>query len=79
MMGFKCLRSDGAFFATLDHRSGALIVKLPAQRVQALIAEGIGEPFAPAGRVFKEWVSISTFGRSLWTRLLIEARTFVSE
>ena len=27
MMGFKCLRTDGAFFATLEHRSGDLVVK----------------------------------------------------
>lgn len=79
MMGFKCLRSDGAFFATLDHHSGALIAKLPADRVRSLIAEDIGRPFAPAGRVFKEWVSIPTISRPLWTKLLAEAQTFVSK
>ncbi len=79
MMGFKCLRNDGAFFATLDHRSGALIAKLPADRVQTLIAEGTGQPFAPAGRVFKEWVSIPKTSRPLWTKLLTEAQTFVKK
>ncbi len=79
MMGFKCLRSNGAFFATLDHRSGALIAKLPADRVQALINERVGEPFAPAGRVFKEWVSIPTVDRTLWTKLLTEAQAFVKK
>ena len=29
MMGFPCLRTSGAFFASCDHRTGDLIVKLP--------------------------------------------------
>lgn len=52
MMGFPCLRVDGAFFASCDHRSGDLIVKLPEARVRELIAEKTGKPFAPAGRIF---------------------------
>ena len=28
MMGFACLRLDGDFFATCDHRTGDLVVKL---------------------------------------------------
>jgi hypothetical protein len=35
-----------------------LIVKLPANRVLDLIEAEVGEPFAPNGRRFKEWVSI---------------------
>jgi hypothetical protein len=38
MMGFPCLRVSGAFFASCDHRSGDLIVKLPRHRVEQLIA-----------------------------------------
>ena len=34
LMGFPCLRVDGEFFATCDHRTGELIVKLPRARVQ---------------------------------------------
>lgn len=30
MMGFPCLRVEGAFFASCDHGTGDLIVKLPA-------------------------------------------------
>jgi hypothetical protein len=55
MMGFPCLRFAGAFFASCDHRSGDLIVKLPRHRVEHLIQAGAGEPFAPAGRTFREW------------------------
>jgi hypothetical protein len=36
------------------------LVKLPQPRVGQLIAAGHGEPFAPAGRVFREWVAIPT-------------------
>ncbi len=33
MMGLPCVRLDGRFFASLDRRTGALLVKLPAERV----------------------------------------------
>ena len=58
MMGFACLRIDGKFFATCDHRSGALVVKLSEDRVDGLVASGRAESFAPAGRPFREWASI---------------------
>ena len=58
MMGLPCVRRDGAFFASLEHRSGALLVKLPRHRVEQLITDGQGQPFAPAGRVFREWVAL---------------------
>jgi hypothetical protein len=56
MTGLPCVRLYGRFFASLDRRTGALLVKLPAQRVAQLVTAGYGEPFAPAGRVFREWV-----------------------
>ena len=40
MMGFPCLRTSGAFFASCDHRTGDLIVKRPRHRVQQLIQAG---------------------------------------
>ena len=58
MMGFPCLRVRGRFFATFDRRTGALVVKLPEGRVDELISSGQAEPFAPAGRRFREWASI---------------------
>ena len=57
MMGFPCLRVSGRFFASFDRRTGALVIKLPAARVHQLIASGEAEPFAPAGRTFREWAS----------------------
>ena len=78
LMGFPCLRVDGGFFATCDHRSGDLIVKLSRDRVQEVIAQGEGEPFAPAGRVFKEWVTVSEREAEQWRKLMDEALRFVS-
>jgi len=52
LMGFPCPRMGGEFFATCDHRTGDLIVKLPQARVQELIGLGVDQAFAPAGRVF---------------------------
>jgi hypothetical protein len=45
--------------------------------VGELIANGVGEPFAPAGRVFREWVAIPQPDRERWQRLLTEARDHV--
>lgn len=77
MMGFPCLRVDDAFAASFDHRSGDLVVKLPRERVTALIEVGVGEPFAPAGRVFSEWVAIPTRDLDDWRALVEEAIAFV--
>ena len=77
MMGFPCLRVHGAFFASCHHRSGELIVKLPEQRVHEMISARAGEPFAPAGRVFREWVLIADRDRARWRALIAEARSFV--
>jgi uncharacterized protein (TIGR02453 family) len=74
MMGLPCVRLHGRFFASLDRRSGALLVKLPAERVADLVAAGHGEPFAPAGRVFREWVAVPRPDRRRWRSLLAEAR-----
>jgi uncharacterized protein (TIGR02453 family) len=74
MMGLPCVRLDGRFFASLDRHTAALLVKLPRERVGQLIADGVGEPFAPAGRVFREWAAIRKPDRRRWRRLLAEAR-----
>ncbi len=78
MMGFPCLRVDGEFFASCDHRTGDLIVKLPRHRVEELIGAGVGKPFAPAGRTFREWVLVDDRDEARWTALMNEARLFVS-
>ena len=78
MMGYPCVRRAGRFFASFDTRAEALVVKLPRQRVAELIADGTGEPFAPNGRVFREWATIFEPDPRVWAQLLAEARAFAS-
>jgi hypothetical protein len=73
MMGHPCLRRNGAFFATVGHDADELIVKLSAERVQELIAEGVGEAFAPAGKTFRAWVAIPRSKAEAWPALIREA------
>ncbi|MPZ79064.1 MAG: hypothetical protein GEV28_01125 [Actinophytocola sp.] len=77
-MGFPCLRVAGAFFASCDHRTGDLFVKLSRDRVEQLIADGVGKPFAPADRTFREWVLIADREETRWAELVNEARAFAS-
>ena len=79
MMGFPCLRLDGDFFASCDHRSGELVVKLNESRVSALLALGEGEPFAPNGRRFREWVTIPLEQERTWATRLDEALSFAAD
>jgi hypothetical protein len=78
MMGLPCLRRDGVFFACLDRRSGALVVKLTETRVDNLISAGHAEPFAPAGRRFRQWAAIPTAKRRQWPDFLVEAQNFIA-
>ena len=76
MMGYPCVRLAGQFLASYDEKAGRLLVKLPSERVAELVGTGTGDQFAPAGRVFREWVAIATIDRQLWRTLLAEAVTF---
>jgi hypothetical protein len=76
MMGLPCLRLDGAFFASLDKRTGGLIVKLDAADVSARIERGEGQPFAPAGKAFREWFATASTSEAEWRSLLADALSF---
>lgn len=78
IMGGRCARVAGEFLGLVDFKGSGLVVKLPRERVDTLIADGIGQPFAPAGKVFKEWVSIPRRDRRRWRALLREGVTFVA-
>ncbi|MBX2804289.1 MAG: hypothetical protein KTR31_41895 [Myxococcales bacterium] len=78
MMGHACLRRAGQFFAMVDGEGHQLIAKLPAARVVELVEVGIGQPFAPAGRTFREWVAVPVAERSHWEDLLAEAHAFAA-
>ena len=76
MMGFPCLRYDGKFFASIEHKGDGLVVKLPRGRVAECVASGEGEPFAPAGKVFKEWLRVPWSEREHWGARIEEAYAF---
>ena len=79
MMGFPCLRIHGKFCASLEKGTGDVIVKLPAERVKELIAIGEAMPFAPNGRTFREWATLTTTDANQWESYLQEAISFVKD
>ena len=79
IMGGRCLRVGKEFLGLVDFKGSGMVVKLPKTRVAALIEEGIGRPFAPAGRIFKEWVSVPELDREVWRGLMDEGVAFVGK
>ena len=77
IMNGRCLRVGKEFLALVDYKGSGLVVKLPRERVAELIDAGVGKPFAPAGKVFKEWLSVPSLDRALWRKLLREGLAFV--
>lgn len=74
--GSDALKVNGSIFAMLTR--GHLVVKLPRERVAALIAEGAGEPFdAGKGTPMKEWLTVLGDDEETWQTLAREALTFV--
>ena len=78
IMGGRCARVAGEFLGLVDFKGSGLVVKLPRTRVQELIDQGVGQPFAPAGKVFNEWVSVPERDRRSWRALLREGVAFVA-
>lgn len=73
--GADALKVRGKVFAMLS--SGQkLTLKLPAERVQALLASGDGERFNPRhdDRQMKEWVTIASTYTGDWLPLAREAK-----
>ena len=70
------LRTSGKIFAMLMH--GRLVVKLPRERVDALVTAGAAEHFnAGRGRPMKEWASVDAAAQEDWHGLAAEAHAFV--
>ena len=78
IMGGRCVRVDGEFLALVNHKGSGLVVKLPRDRVDELVAAGVGRPFAPAGKVFREWISVPDADPERWASLLREGVRFVA-
>jgi 3-methyladenine DNA glycosylase AlkC len=72
IMNGRCLRIGKEFLALVDYKGSGLVVKLPKGRVAELIDEGKGEAFAPAGKVFKEWLSVPKPDQRRWRALMRE-------
>lgn len=76
MFGSIGLKVSGKVFAMVV--KGKLVVKLPKERVDTLVASGKGEFFDPGhGRLMKEWVAVGSGGKGSWLALAKEAKHFV--
>jgi hypothetical protein len=71
--GSSGLKINNKIFAMLVR--GNLVVKLPKQRVEKLIAAGEGEPFDVGERRMREWLTVSQ--QTDWQALAEEALVFV--
>jgi hypothetical protein len=70
------LRASGKIFAMLVN--GELVVKLPKDRVEGLVAAGAGAQFDPGhGRLMKEWASVPAESPEDWDGLVEQAFRFV--
>lgn len=69
------LMVGGKLFASAGH--GGLLIKVPAERVAELIANGDGQPFSAGGnRVMREWVVVAP--TTDWRALAAESMDFVA-
>jgi hypothetical protein len=75
--GSSALKIDNRIFAMLAS-GDRFVVKLPRQRVDALIAAGEGQPFEPRndGRLMKEWLVVRPGLEARWLPLAQEAFEF---
>jgi len=73
--GRGSLKYRGKIFAMLVR--GSLVLKLPADRVRALISSGAGAAFdANKGTAMREWFSLSPDSALDWLALATEALEF---
>jgi len=76
--GRSALRFQGKIFAMFVR--GRLVLKLPAERVEELIAAGEGIHFdANKGTPMREWLSLDADSARPWLALATEALEFVSK
>src|SRR5262252_5102961 len=79
IMNGRCLRVGKEFLAVVDYKGSGLVVKLPEERVNELIEAGVGRAFAPAGKVFKESLSVPKPDRKRWRALMKEGIVFANK
>ena len=75
----EVLKVKNKIFAFVN--DGRLVVKLPAARCGALLADGVAVPFTSGGRTMREWVAVAlptgSDGDPAWRDLMDEAKAFV--
>jgi hypothetical protein len=72
------LKTGGKFYAFAANAED-LMVKLPAARVQEIIAEGLGVPCETRpGRPMREWVQITAPDETSCWSYVLEARSFLT-
>jgi TfoX/Sxy family transcriptional regulator of competence genes len=75
MFGSKGLRTGTKFFAVWWHEQ--LVVKLPPDRLTALVEAGHGQPFEPMeGRRMNGWILLAATVD--WPSVVEEARAYVA-
>lgn len=78
-MSGTCVRTPAGEFVAMPHHKGpGIVLKMHRDRVAELIEAGEGQSFAPAKKVFKEWVLVEAHDEDRWRELLSESITFVS-
>jgi TfoX/Sxy family transcriptional regulator of competence genes len=77
MFGSTALKTTGKVFAMFV--KGKFVAKLPALRVNELVAAGSADYFDPGhGRLMKRWAALAE-AENLWVGLAKEACQFVQE
>jgi hypothetical protein len=75
--GHSALKFNDKIFALVSSK-GTFVVKLPKERVAALVAAGSGTPFqAGKGDPMKEWLAVDASTELDWVALALEALSFV--
>ncbi len=75
--GSSALKVDNRIFAMLAS-GDQFVVKLPRQRVDAMVAAGEGERFDPRrnGKLMKEWLVVAPQLGARWLPMALEAYEF---
>jgi hypothetical protein len=75
--GSNALKVNGKLFALFAQ--GTMVVKLPSDRVDALVAQGVGQRFDTGhGRLMKGWLALEQ-PCTTWVQLAREALAYVGK
>ncbi|TDN90947.1 TfoX/Sxy family protein [Microbacterium sp. BK668] len=78
MFGSEGLRVRGKVFAFVGHR-GSLVVKVPEERADEIVASGVAERMEMRGRAMREWLVVGPGAAAEWQPLTAEAFAYVDE